>query len=91
MKPKKLPGYWPTRVLLVAGILWTAVVILVARPVIFPMPCFGCGSNRYVLGLPGDVLVGALGVVLAVFGLVWMLRIFRGPGDDPPPWRYRDR
>ena len=34
------------------------------------------------------VLAGFLSVVL---GLVWMIRIFRGPRDEPPPWRYRDR
>jgi hypothetical protein len=30
-------------------------------------------------------------VVLWVAGVIWMIRIFRGPSDEPPPWRYRDR
>ena len=30
-------------------------------------------------------------LVVIVVGLVWMIRIFRGPRDEPPPWRYRDR
>jgi hypothetical protein len=32
-------------------------------------------------------VVAALGFVV---GLVWMIRIMRGPKDEPPPWRYRD-
>ena len=35
------------------------------------------------------VLVAALAV--AVAGLAWMVRVIRGPRDEPPPWRYRDR
>lgn len=43
------------------------------------------------------LFLGALAVSIA--GLVWMVRIIRGPGEDPRPrwryrevdWRYRDR
>jgi hypothetical protein len=38
---------------------------------------------------PSMVPLVAAGV--AAVGLVWMIRIFRGPRDDPPAWRYRDR
>jgi hypothetical protein len=38
---------------------------------------------------PSMVPLVAAGV--AAVGLVWMVRIFRGPRDDPPAWRYRDR
>jgi hypothetical protein len=34
------------------------------------------------------LLVAALAV--AVAGLAWMVRIMRGPRDEPPRWRYRD-
>jgi hypothetical protein len=30
------------------------------------------------------------GLVGILVGLVWLVRIFRGPRDEPPPWRYRD-
>ncbi len=85
----RTPAYWPTRVLLVASILATVAVVLCARLLIDP-PCFGC-EHPNVLGLPSNVVNTALAVGLAVFGLVWMIRICRGPRDEPPPWRYRDR
>jgi hypothetical protein len=35
------------------------------------------------------IALGAL--LIAVVGLIWMVRIIRGPGDEPPPrWRYRE-
>lgn len=33
----------------------------------------------------------AVGVGLWLAGVVWMIRIFRGPSDNPHPWRYRVR
>ncbi len=33
----------------------------------------------------------AVGVGLWFAGVIWMIRIFRGPSDVPPLWRYRDR
>lgn len=38
---------------------------------------------------PSDIVLAGLLVGLA--GLVWMIRIYRGPRDGPPPWRHRDR
>jgi hypothetical protein len=38
---------------------------------------------------PSMVPLVAAGV--AAVGLVWMVRIFRGPRDDPPAWRHHDR
>jgi hypothetical protein len=38
---------------------------------------------------PSMVPLVAAGV--AAVGLVWMIRIFRGPRDDPPAWRHHDR
>jgi hypothetical protein len=40
-------------------------------------------------GEPSMVPLVAAGV--AAVGLVWMIRIFRGPRDDPPAWRHHDR
>jgi hypothetical protein len=36
-------------------------------------------------------VLGSLGTTAALTGLAWMIRIFRGPRDEPAPWRYRDR
>jgi hypothetical protein len=38
-------------------------------------------------GLP----VFAVGGVLWLAGVIWMIRIFRGPSEGPSPWRYRGR
>ena len=40
------------------------------------------------MGWVGPVTL-ALGAALWLMGVVWMLRIFRGPRDEPPAWRYR--
>jgi hypothetical protein len=56
---------------------------------------FGGGYPRWALGplaLPSNVVVALSALAIAVAGLVWMVRIIRGPRDEPPsPWRYRDR
>jgi hypothetical protein len=36
-------------------------------------------------------MVPLVGAGVAAVGLVWMIRIFRGPRDDPPAWRHHDR
>ena len=80
--------YWSTRILLGAGIIATADVVLGARAL--TEPCFGC-TNPNVLGVPSTLWLATLSIALAVVGLVWMVRIFRGPRDEAPDWRYRDR
>jgi putative copper export protein len=50
-------------------------------------PTFMGGTGRRMLDEP--LVVAAF--VAAAVGLVWMGRILRGPRDEPPPWRYRDR
>ncbi len=49
------------------------------------------GGNPGLLGLPATVVPSLIAVSLALLGLVWAIRIFRGPRDKPPSWRYRDR
>jgi hypothetical protein len=34
-------------------------------------------------------VVFAVGAILWLVGVVWMLRIMRGPREEPPAWRYR--
>jgi hypothetical protein len=43
------------------------------------------------LEIPGGVAISVAAFLTMVVGLVWMIRIFRGPRDEPPRWRYRDR
>jgi hypothetical protein len=44
----------------------------------------------YLLGLPADVVLAAIGIVGPVVGLVWMIRIHRAdPEPDQHAWRYR--
>ena len=52
--------------------------------------CFGC-DDPILLGVPASLLIALAALLFAVVGLVWMIRIFRGPRDEPPRWRYRDR
>jgi hypothetical protein len=47
-------------------------------------------SSNVGLVVP-PVLILAVGAVLWFVGVIWVIRIFRGPSDEPPPWRYRKR
>jgi hypothetical protein len=75
------PAYWPARIMLGVGIVATLLAIVLAV-VVVSLPT-SMSSD------PSMVPLVAAGV--AAVGLVWMIRIFRGPRDDPPAWRYRDR
>jgi hypothetical protein len=37
-----------------------------------------------------ELMAKEIGLVAAGAGLVWMIRVFRGPRDEPPSWRARD-
>jgi TRAP-type C4-dicarboxylate transport system permease small subunit len=88
MKPEKTPGYWRTRILLVFTVAYTAIVLAWA----FWSATLTTFDERVgVLGLSATVVVSGLAAGLALFGLAWAIRIFRGSRDEPPPWRYRDR
>ena len=88
MKPTR--AYWPTRIILAVGIGGAVIALVFAAAALSVGPCFGCDRPPALLGVRADVLLPAVGVVLAVVGLVWLVRIFRGPRDEPPAWRYRD-
>lgn len=67
-----------------------AVIVVVAIPILYlgrpPMDGDPWPDRRLVDGL----LVAA--EVMAIVGLAWMVRIWRGPlRDRVPAWRYRDR
>jgi hypothetical protein len=75
-------GWYATRNLLAIGI----AAVLLAGALLLLEPSF-MGDRPRMVENP-FVLAGFL---IAVLGLVWMIRIFRGPRDEPPRWRYRDR
>jgi hypothetical protein len=86
MDGKHTRGWYLTRIELALGIgavlfaLWaTTYDPMLSHPYIEPRP----------VGL-ADVIVPA-GLVVMLAGLAWMILILRGPRDEPPRWRYRDR
>ena len=87
----RTPAYWPTRILLAVGFIATVIVLTLtlALELLTQDPMFG--TRTAVLGLPANMVVALVRVVPVLVGFAWMLRIFRGPRDEPPAWRYRDR
>jgi hypothetical protein len=89
MRQRTSPAYWPMRILLGIGSAAVAVIVVGG----FMMPSPDTISARSVtiglLSLPGPLLWRVLAVVIPVVGLLWMIGIFRGSRDEPPPWRYR--
>ena len=69
----------------------TIAIAVLALPVLFwAEPIFGA-YKLGVFGVPSAVAFGLVAGGIALLGLVWMIRVFRGPRDGPRPWRYRDR
>jgi hypothetical protein len=93
MQSKRTQAWWWVRLELLAGICLTVLIGL--RGLDWALetlePTFGKPLPLGPLGLPLGVFGMITALVIAVVGLIWMVRIFRGPGDEPPPWRYRDR
>jgi membrane protein YdbS with pleckstrin-like domain len=81
MRDKRTPDWWLSRLQLAFAI---AVVLAIGLQVWFqPGPWGVAGTYWFVLSIAA--------VAVALVGLVWMIRILRGPRDEPPPWRYRNR
>jgi nitrate reductase NapE component len=92
MKATRTRNWWLIRLELALGIVLTLLVALLGLH----------ASLQFHFGLSLPMMLGplqlqpnaaiALGALLiAVVGLIWMVRIIRGPGDEPPPrWRYRE-
>jgi len=76
--------WWAVRFELALGL---AAVLLVGRLILsLGEPMFD-GSPT-----PTAVVLSLWAVwVMMVVAFAWMVRIARGPRDEPPPWRYRDR
>jgi hypothetical protein len=79
-----------TRFLLAVAIIATTAVAFGVWSLFPEQPTFGGGPPR-LLGLPSSVVLSVLAAATATIGLIWTIRIFRGPRDEPPPWRYRYR
>lgn len=85
----RTPEYWPTRFLLAVGFIATVIALPLSLEGLTLGPVFGGGF--VVLALPANIVVALVGLALGLVGFAWMVRIFRGPRDHPPAWRYRDR
>jgi len=81
--------YWIVRIMLVFAIVAppAALFWLVAMQPGTPGPIFTASPGFDWVG--GAILAG--GACLWFAGVIWMIRIFRGPSGNPPPWRYRVR
>ena len=78
------------RSLLAVGVLATVVAVLwLIAPPNYPGPMFGYIPPAEVVLL--SILLPALGVGGAVFGLAWMWRLYKAPtNDEGAHWRFRD-
>jgi hypothetical protein len=91
MNRRRTPAWWLVRFELAAGIGLTLLVGLLGVDWAMTI-CFGCNPSAVgPLPLPPNALLAVGAFAIAVAGLAWMVRILRGPRDEPPRWRYRDR
>jgi hypothetical protein len=91
MHGERTRGWWLTRIELATGIGVLMLTAYLGWRAVTDM-CFGC-IETLTLGpfeMRSETLV-PIALVIALVGLAWMIRIFRGPRDEPPRWRYRDR
>jgi hypothetical protein len=77
-------GWYSTRVELALAI---GLVLWIALSLAFPPHFMGGPPEPPPIWMQLVPIAGFLGML---FGLVWMVRILRGPSDEPPPWRHRD-
>ena len=88
MQYRRTIAWWWSRfeLAIAIGVILAVVLDMLLSP--GPMIWIGNpGGPHWVYLLPTAAYVAAL--LLAAIGFVWMIRILRGPRDDPPPWRYR--
>ena len=82
-------AWWLVRLELLVGI---ALTLLVARLGFEAAMTVRIGNPpAHALPLPPHAMLFLGTLAIAVAGLVWMVRIIRGAGEDPRPrWRYRE-
>ena len=74
------------------SIIATAIVVAFALWSAFWAPqTFGGGGPNVWWELSNNVALFVLAAAIAAIGLIWTICIFRGPRDEPPEWRNRDR
>ena len=85
---RRARAYWPTRIMLTLAIVSLPAVLLwcdaMQQGMIGPL-----ATPNLALDPMGVWMAAVAGLWFA--GVIWMLHIFRGPRDEPPPWRYRVR
>ena len=90
MGSRRTPEWW-----------WARFELVVAIGLILLIGFLGWLATRPMIGDTDVITLGPLlvssrtlgsiaALATAVVGLIWMIRILRGPRDVPPPWRYRD-
>ena len=86
MQTRRTRAYWPTWIMLAFAIVVPAALfwLVVMHSGTMGGPPRGLGFGA------GDAIL-AVAVCLWLTGVIWMIRIFRGPSDKPGPWRYRGR
>jgi hypothetical protein len=90
MHDRHTPAWRWSRLHLAIGVVLVLLIAFLGS--FYTGPCFGC-TDTISLGpllMQSGVLVAIVALAVAMVGLIWMVRIVRGPRDEPPPWRYRD-
>ena len=87
-------GYWPVRIMLYLSVMGTILSVGFAIAMALPSPSMGGDHTMAVIGpltVPQTAIVSLVAAAIAIVGLVWQIRIFRGERIHTPAWRYRDR
>jgi hypothetical protein len=90
MYGKRTRAWWLVRLELTVGIGMTLLGVWLGVERAMTSVCGFCNPPVRPLPLPPIVMVALAAFAIAVAGLAWMVRIIRGPRDEPPLWRYRD-
>ena len=90
MSPKRPSVLWSSLLMLV-GTGSLVLMGFVTWWLISRSPASGESIQLGPVAIPNGVFVMIACMAVAAAGWLWMIRILRGAGDEPPPWRYRDR
>ena len=95
MKSERTWAWWATRIefaIAIGAVLVAVLWLLVLGGV--NSPTF-TGNDPIRLGtllLPGWLSISIAALLAALFGVAWMIRIYRNLREpEPPSWRYRGR
>ena len=91
---ERTPAYWPARIMLSLGVMGTVLAVGFAIMMAFPPPLLGGDPSFATIGpltMPTAVVSSLVAGAMAIVGLAWQVRIFRGERHQAPAWRYRDR